>query len=204
MYSMMISIAILIGVISLMLFFIGGAFCAQLDKVPFDKKLSKVSDYIRETGLDVTVTDKHYSFGFSFHLFGRRRIYLSKHVFSLLTQREVIALILHESGHIVLHHNMRDLIRRFLFESAYVALFIIFGRMDLMGVGFYAVIRLIGYIIDTLIYRSQEKAADKYVCEMGYGKYYISTLNKLKIYIKTSRTHPPIEDRITMIRKWNN
>ena len=120
---------------------------------------------------------------------GTSDIYLTKDLFELLTDDEIIAICLHEYGHYYYGHNSERYIKFGLTDFISCFVMIPFGIVSL-GIGYLlwgVIIELLqehGYNkVDRKIYKPQEYSADSYAKKRGYGKSLISALNKLEQYV---------------------
>lgn len=160
---------------------------------------------------------------------GGRHVFITYGAFDLLTEREIIAFLIHEAYHDISNHVPKSIAYKFPFLFMVLSIALTTG----FAAGGFLVGSMLAYLIWTLLKgipdaavalisgKRFEKEADKYTIKFGYGDDLISALKKIERYYqkrvrgmpcgiicKASRKldeiideHPPTAKRIEVILK---
>jgi len=188
-----------------------------------DKKLTKkINNFLKSTKWRVILIKEKAPNAF---VMGPRIICITTGLQKLLTQREIMGVMLHEAWHVKDLH----VYKQFMYK---VPLFYLIA-MSMFTVGLISGIPILGIIFAIIMFntyeipyniimgRRHEKAADSYAAKMGYGNELVSALKKLEKWYKSKvknqpcgkvcqlankigdaiDEHPPIKNRIENILK---
>ena len=144
--------------------------------------------------------------------FFKRYLFISSTLIETLDDRELMAIVLHEIGHVKNHHLKKILISKLALLSVlsliiyYISIFRVFNVWVLFGL-FFAFILVMGRNLKGM--KKYEDQADLYVNKSGYGTELISALkkvsfedndviNKLDEFLSS---HPDVSKRIDKLKK---
>lgn len=138
--------------------------------------------------------------------FNKRFLFVSSTLVEMVDERELIAIVLHEIGHVKNHHLKKILVSKLVLLSVlsliiyYVSVFKVFNIWVLFALVF-AFILIMGINLKGM--KKYEDQADLYVNKAGYGEELISALkkvsyddnaiNKLDEFLSS---HPDVNNRI--------
>jgi len=121
-------------------------------------------------------------------VFWGKQIFITDKLIKLLSEKELVAVMLHEAYHVDKHHLLKHLAIQYPFF--YIFMFVVMAQFPLVGnlhvSLFLAVLtfRLMTTSMEIpyriLISRKQENLADGFAVKYGYGDEIISALNKLE------------------------
>jgi STE24 endopeptidase len=160
--------------------------------------------------------------------YGTKTIFITDRLVKILSERELVAVLLHEVGHISEHHKVEEIARMLILFHVSPKLTALLCKMinkyapsypmQVMVIYLYAFIFL--YMVSkNFLERLLEDKADLYASKAGYGKELASALKKiqantksglfgiwkkprykiLRIVQKIFMTHPYIEDRVEKV-----
>ena len=123
-----------------------------------------------------------FSFGFGRHVF------VSTELINLFTERELMAVLLHEVYHNTKKHTYKELMYKY--PLFYLASFVAITTISTMGLMFAGILSLFliikggGIFFNMTFGRNMEYKADSFAAKYGYGDDLISALKKIKAWVK--------------------
>lgn len=201
-----------------LLLFIG----ASVGSSKTDKKLSKKIYEITGKKFDVRIIKGDQPGAFCFGGF-TKHIFITSGLISIMNEREVIAVCLHESSHIITYDSIKTLVARM--ASVSVPALLITNLSEYIykhKKSSYSNIMLLAILLSLimiflpsiLIGKYNELKSDKYTVQFGYGRDLMSALEKLEEWVLKNRVkdskikmffhkiqhfydvHPPIKKRV--------
>ncbi|MHA1814908.1 MAG: M48 family metalloprotease [Candidatus Heimdallarchaeaceae archaeon] len=154
---------------------------------------------------------------------GSKHVFITKPLMKMLTDREVMAVLLHEAAHSVGLHMIQQTAGNYAFLSICVKLFIEYGYGVYMAVptflSYIMIVLAFGLAPQVLTARTlgrwHERIGDSYAVKHGYGKELISGLRKMTKHMMKDCTskfckkmieilhaidaHPPLKQRVKEI-----
>ena len=189
-----------------------------------DKNLSKKLNNVLKDGKNWTVVVIKEKSPNAFCMI-KPVVFVTSGLLRYLNDDEVMAVLLHEAGHI----NNKDLVKTFIANHTLaamvmsaaaviggpVAVYLVFQLYYLLG------IKIVTVIFNRVLGRFHEKRADSYATKYGYADHMITALEKIEKYVQKEMNkqgcgimcraerkiseaideHPPVKERIENILK---
>lgn len=192
-------------IVHLILFFISAY--GIINKISVSKELSMKLNKVLRSGNKWIVhvykglEPNAFTFGFG------RHIIVSTELLKMLNEREVMAVLLHESYHNMKKHTYKEMAMKYPFFYLCISVIISVGMTS--GSIFIIPALLIIYLIskvggitkDILVGRRMEYNADSFAAKYGYGKELISSLKKINKWVKEELSYQVCGKVCQMMRK---